>query len=529
MVYHRKTCLQIILDPLPRRNCSVFEITASPWWPFVVLIVSVCFIVTAISFWRMHAFVALLLASLVAGLLTFNPEPKARFLDQNGEWTSGLWRVVDKEGVGKPVSHAVAVIELIAKGLGDTARDIAISIALASLIGMCLMESGAADKVVRRFLKIFGEKNAGWALLWSTYVLSIPIFFDTMFMLMVPLAKALRIRTGKDYLLYVLCICCGGVIMHSLTIPHPGPLAMVDNLKIDIGVSLVAGLIGGLIPAVVGFFVCVFLNSRMVVPLRDTQTEDLEMDKPESELPSLLWSIMPVVLPIVLIGFSSMFRVIADGNKGQAVAWCVAAYQLLGGDTYFASVRATFDFFGHKNIALLIGAAIALWVLARERGFGKEKLEQLIGPPLETAGMIILITSAGGAFGGMLRVAGVGDAVQLAAKGQPISLILLAYVVAAVIRIAQGSATVGMLTTSAMIAPMLEEGSLGFHPLYIYLAIGWGAMGFSWMNDSGFWVVNRLSGMTQRETLKSWSVLTTSLSIAGLITTYIASRLLPLI
>jgi GntP family gluconate:H+ symporter len=207
----------------------------------------------------------------------------------------------------------------------------------------------------------------------------------------------------------------------------------------------------------------------------------------------------------------------------------VAAYQVLGGDAYFTSVRATFDFFGHKNIALLIGAAIALWVMARERGFGKEKLEQLIGPPLETAGMIILITSAGGAFGGMLRVAGVGDAVQLAAKGQPISLILLAYVVAAVIRIAQGSATVGMLTTAAMMAPMLSDGSLGFHPLYIYLAIGWGAMGFSWMNDSGFWVVNRLSGMTQRETLQSWSILTTSLSLVGLATTYVASLLLPLV
>jgi H+/gluconate symporter-like permease len=112
---------------------------------------------------------------------------------------------------------------------------------------MCLMESGAADKVVRRFLKIFGEKRAGWALLWSTYILSIPIFFDTMFMLMVPLAKALRLRTGKDYMLYVLCVCCGGVITHSLTIPHPGPLAMVDSLKIDIGVSLAAGLIGGLL------------------------------------------------------------------------------------------------------------------------------------------------------------------------------------------------------------------------------------------------------------------------------------------
>lgn len=481
----------------------------------------------------MHAFVALLLASLLAGLLTWNPEPKNRFLDPNGEWTSGLWRVVDKDGVGKPVSHAVAVIELIAKGLGDTARDIAISIALASLIGMSLMESGAADKVVRWFLKIFGEKNAGWALLWSTYILSIPIFFDTMFMLMVPLAKALRIRTGKDYLLYVLCVCCGGVITHSMTIPHPGPLAMVDNLKLDIGVSLVAGLVGGLIPAVIGFFVCVLLNSRMVVPLRDSTANGPEPDKSESQLPSLFWSMLPVVLPILLIGCSSLFRVVADGNKNQAVSWCVAAYQILGGDNYFVSVRNTVDFFGHKNIALLIGAAIALWVMARQRGFGKEKLEQLLGPPLETAGMIILITSAGGAFGGMLRVAGVGDAVKSAAQGQPISLILLAYGVAAVIRIAQGSATVGMLTTAAMIAPMLDpnlsDTPLTFHPLYIYLAIGWGAMGFSWMNDSGFWVVNRLSGMTQGETLRSWSILTTCLSIAGLITTYLASLLLPLV
>ena len=309
---------------------------------------------------------------------------------------------------------------------------------------------------------------------------------------------------------------------------------MVDSLKIDIGVSLAAGLIGGLIPAVIGYFVCVFLNSRIDVPIRDTQLTLTEIGKPESELPSLFWSMAPVVLPIILIGFSSLFRVIADGatKPDQQTAWCVAAYNALGGEANFASVRGTVDFFGHKNIALFIGAGVSLLVMARQRGYGREKLEQLVGPPLETAGMIILITSAGGAFGGMLRVAGVGDAVKAAADGQAVNLVILSYVVSVVIRIAQGSATVAMLTTASIIAPMMEpllaDGTLGIHPLYIYLAIGWGAMGFSWMNDSGFWVVNRLSGMTQRETLQSWSVLTTCLSITGLVITLLASKILPL-
>jgi len=470
----------------------------------------------------MHAFVALLLASLVAGLLTFKAG----------------WGVIGKDGKETLYPHLVGVIEQISKGLGDTARDIAISIALASIIGMCLMQSGAADKVVRRFLGVFGQKRAGWALLWSTYVLSIPIFFDTMFMLMIPLAKALRIRTGKDYLLYILCICTGGMITHSLTIPHPGPLAMVDSLGVDTGVSLAAGLLGGLIPAVLGYYVCVFLNSRLEIPLRDTELAHLENETPESELPSFFWSILPVVLPILLIGVSSLFKVIKDGalpmGAGGTVAierqigWCVWVYQSLG-ESGFAMVKEVIDFFGHKNIALLIGVALSLWVMAKQCGFGREKIEQLVGPPLETAGMIILITSAGGAFGGMLRSAGVGDAVKWAANDQAISLIFLAFIVSAVIRVAQGSATVAMLTTAAMIAPMLGTDATNFHPVYVYLAIGFGAMTCSWMNDSGFWVVSRLSGMTQRETLQSWTILSTCLAITGLLVTFLASKLLPLL
>lgn len=482
----------------------------STYWPFVVLIASVSFIVVAIAFFRMHAFVALIGAALLAGVLA----------DKDS------WSVVQKDGKVKQLSGLVGTVEMTAKGLGDTARDIAISIAFASIIGMCLMESGAADKVVRRFLSFFGNKNAGWALLWSTYILSIPIFFDTMFMLMAPLAKALAQRTGRDYTLFAMCVCCGGVVTHSLTVPHPGPIAMVDELGIDTGFSLVAGLLGGLIPAIVGYYVCVWANTRLpVVPSGQDSSSYQEVS--EDELPRFFWSILPVILPIVLIGLASLTQVIYDGaTKTVRMDWCESIYNMLG-ESQFLQLKNNIDFIGHKNIALLIGALISLVVLANHRGFTLENLEKLVGPPLETAGMIILITSAGGAFGYMLRESGVGNAVKSIAEGRQINLIILAWLVASVIRVAQGSATVSILTTAAMVKEMIND-QMGFHPVYIFLAIGWGAMFGSWMNDSGFWVVSRLGGFTQKETLQSWSLLLCCLSLAGLLTTLLFSTLLPM-
>jgi GntP family gluconate:H+ symporter len=490
---------------------------SSTYWPFVVLAVSVAFIIFGIGKWRLHPFLALILAALVAGLLAGRD----------------AWPVVNAGGKEVVYGPYLGVVELIAKGFGDTARGIALSIALASIIGLCLMESGAADKVVRRFLAFFGEKHAGWALLWSTYLLSVPIFFDTMFMLMAPLAKALRLRTGKDYMLYVLCTACGGVITHSLTVPHPGPIAMVENLKVDVGFSILAGFVGGLIPAVVGFFACVWLNSRMDVPLRDTPGTSLDelrklVDKDERELPGLLASLTPVILPILLISGASFFKVAADTAKLGA-GWSQSFIGMFGGPDGFQAVRHYVDFIGDKNIALGIGAVIALVILARQRGYGLAAIEKMMGPPIETAAVIILITSAGGAFGFMLRSVGVGDAIKALAAGSNLNLLLLAYVVASVIRIAQGSATVAMLTTSAMIAPMLEGAVLPFHTLYVFLVIGWGAMTCSWMNDSGFWVVSRLGGLTERETLRSWTVMLTIVSLAGFIVTFIASKLLPMV
>ncbi|MEW6304942.1 MAG: hypothetical protein AB1705_15820 [Verrucomicrobiota bacterium] len=475
------------------------------YWPFAVLFISVVLIVVLITVLRVHAFLALILAALAVGLL-------AKKLP--GEYGT----------LGDPTkerSHWLQAVELTTAEFGTTAGKIAVVIGLASIIGMCLMESGAADKVVRVFLKMFGEKRAGLAVLISTYIVSIPIFFDTIFMLLVPLAKAMRLRTGKDYLLYIMAICVAGVITHSMVAPHPGPLAMAEALKVDLGLSIIFGLATGLVPLIGAWFVAKWLNTRMEVPLRETPGAPLSelekiVAKREEDLPPFYLSILPVILPVILIAAASTFAAIKD-DKGNLVM------QL----AYPALYNAV-EFLGNKNIALLIGTIIAMGLLVRQKGTSFMELGELIGPPLETAGVIILITSAGGAFGLMLKNAGVGDAIKAAAQGHEINLIFLSWLVALVIRVAQGSATVAMLTTSAMMYPLISsEPGIPYHPIYIFLAIGYGAIFLSWMNDSGFWVVSRLSGFTEKETLKSWSFMLSVISVFGLIGTLILATVFP--
>jgi GntP family gluconate:H+ symporter len=458
-------------------------------WPFAVLAIAVCVIVLLITVARLHAFLALILAAMCVG-----------------------WLAKELPGDAGQ-SHWVQAVELTTAGFGVTAGKIAVVIALASVIGMCLMESGAADKVVRRFLAVFGEKRAGAALMLSGYVLSIPIFFDTFFMLLLPLAQALAYRTGRDYLLYVMAICCGSIVTHSLLIPHPGPLAMAEALQIDAGLTIVVGLVVGLVPVLVTWQVMKWVSGRLSIPLREsgtTRLSDLKaiVDKPESELPSFVASILPVIAPIFLISLASSVAAIEGFKENNPRLYTVI------------------EFAGNRNVALLIGTVMAGWLVMWQRKMRLADLGRSLAAPLETAGVIILITSAGGAFGAMLSHAGVGKAVQAAAEGREVNLILLAWVVATVIRVAQGSATVSMLTTSAMVYPLLGAG-LPYDPVYIFMSIGFGAMTLSWMNDSGFWVVCKLSGFTEQETLKSWTVLATVNSLVGLATCLVLSKVLP--
>lgn len=481
-----------------------FAMLDSGQWPLVVLAASVALLILLIRGMRLPPFFALVLAAFATGLLA-----------------NSLPGVPEK-------SHLLQAIELTASELGIMAGKIAIVIALAAVIGVCLTESGAADKIVRRFLAWFGPARAGTALFLSSYFLSIPIFFDTFLILLLPLVRALARRTGGNYLLFLLAVAASAAVTHSLCAPHPGPLAMAEALNIDVGLSMLVGIVAGLPPALAGWAMARWLNPRVPVPLREpagVPASEIErsLDRPESELPGLFWSALPVLLPLALIALASFADAI---QRHPEVFTGITA--LAGGEAGFARVARWLEFLGNRNVALLSGAVAGMALLVRARKMTFAQAGNLFGPALEVAGVVILITSAGGAFGAMLKHAGVGDAVKAMVEGRDVNLILLAWAVAALIRVAQGSATVAMLTAAAMVSPMMADpATMGFHPMYVFMAIGFGAMILSWMNDSGFWVISKMGMLTEGETLRTWTVTVTVISIAGLVMCLLCGKLLP--
>ena len=473
------------------RGGALFSVLLTPplaltLGPVTVLGLSIVLIVLAIAWLRIHAFFALFFAALFVGLATA--------LGQTG---TGRF--------AKAVESAMAEFGIAAGKIGFT-------IAVASVIGVALMESGAADKIIRRFIAVLGEARAAFALMACGFVLAIPVFFDTVFFLLVPLARALSLRTGKNYLLYVLAICAGGVITHGLVPPTPGPLVVAETLKLDLGVAIVGGLLFGILPALAGLGFCHWINARLPVPLRETAGSSLASleavaSRREEELPGFFASIAPVALPVILIAAASFLGPVRDSMP--------------------PALMNALDFLGNKNIALLLGALIALAVYVKQKAVGWRQLGDVIGPPLETAGVIILITAAGGAYGAMIKNAGVGESVRVLATAGGMSHVLVAWLLAAVIRVAQGSATVAMITASTIMLSIAGTEGFGVHLFYIYLAVGYGATTLSWMNDSGFWVFSRLGGLTEGETLRSWTVLLTVISVVGLLQALVASALWP--
>ncbi len=432
--------------------------------------------VVMISRWRLHPFIALILSAILVGLISFELPG-----DQH---------------------HVVKAVEIPMMEFGNVAGKIAWVIALAAIIGTAMMESGAAQKIVNWLIGTLGEQQASVALLLSGFILSIPVFFDTVFFLLIPLAIALAIKTKRNYVLYVMAIGGGGAITHSLVPPTPGPLIMAETLNLDLGLTILAGLASGILPAIAVLVASKKMNEKFDIPVRvafDGASDDLKQ-------PSLLLSILPVAAPIILISLASVTEVIA----GQTPPWMA--------------------FWGNKNIAMGVGTAIALFLWVKQKNLQGAELWKDVSKPLEIAGIIILITSAGGAFGAMIKHSGIGLSIEEVTQNFHISLILLAWIIAAVMKTAQGSSTVSMITSASIMLAIIGSGvELPYHPMYILLSIGFGALFISWMNDSGFWVVAKMSGFTEKEALSTWTVLLAIISLVGLGQVLIMSWIFPFV
>ncbi len=389
---------------------------------------------------------------------------------------------------------------------------------MASIIGTCLLESGAAESVVAATRRLVGDRRTPLAFTISGFVVGIPVFFDTVFYLLMPLAKAMRLRTGNNYLLYVMSIVVGATMAHSLVPPTPGPLFVAAEMNVSVGMMMLAGTIVGLIAVVSGYLYIVWANRRWEIPLRDTETVSIEATS-EQSLPPLWLALLPILLPVALLA-----------GKAVLDAW---TEKLASPPNWYVTAGPTIEFLGDKNVALILAAAIALATLVWQKRRSVKQIDMLssVQSAISSGGVIILITSAGGAFGHVLRQSGVASAIQ---QRFPITesgfmLLCVAFGITALVRFAQGSATVAMITGVGIVSPLAANIALPYHPVYLALAIGCGSKPLAWMNDSGFWVVGRMSGMTEGETLKIHSVTLTIMGVVGFLATLLGARFLPLV
>jgi GntP family gluconate:H+ symporter len=449
--------------------------------PFLILLVGMAAVVGGIVVLRVNAFLALIAGALLVSLLA----PGA---------------------AGEEVAR-------VAAAFGRTAGSIGIVIALAAVIGKAMTDSGAADRVVQAFLRVLGEERAATALMGSGLVLAIPVFFDTVFYLLVPLARSTHRRTGRHYLKYLMAVAAGGAAAHALVPPTPGPLVVADLLGIDVGLLMLVGLVAAIPAAAVGMAYSGWLDRRMPVPLR-TEASGVPETEPDAgpsdrALPGLVAAALPIVLPVALISANTIASVVTGSDSP---AWLAVP--------------------GDPNLALLISAVIAILVYVRQRGATRSETAELVEAGLMSGGVIILITAAGGAFGAMLQAAEVGAAVEAlfaSGAGAGLSYLFLAFGMASLIKVAQGSSTVAMLTAAGMMASMLETATLPFHAVYVATAIAGGSLVGSWMNDSGFWIFTKMGGLTETEALRSWTPLLALLGVTAMAVTLVLALLVPLV
>lgn len=521
------------------------------YYPFLVLLLGTAAVLGIILIARLNAFIALIIGAFIVSLMATNPPPqlvlKSNY-DNAIEEFNKSGDVIPLESEYKVEETKVGVGERmvrVAKAFGNSAGGIGIVIAFAAIVGICMLKSGAADRIVQFFLSILGEKRGGpIALTASGYVLSIPVFFDTVFYLLVPLARSMFRKTNRNYLLYLVAIAAGGAVTHTLVPPTPGPTAVALSLKVDLGVMILIGSVVGIVSSVMGLLFGYWLQSKMTIEMRETledQDEALEETGVSYEkIPGLFVSLLPVILPVILISMNTIFETWVKVDKGVDTA-----NLMVMGFVPYEMFKNICVFFGDKNFALGVSAVLAMWLYWKQCKPSSSQFTQTIESALMSGGVIILITAAGGAFGGMLKLAGLGDAIQHLLSISETSksdagyfYLFLAFGIAALFKTCQGSSTTAMLVTPGIVVsliPGLDDKftavqlgeSLGYHPVYLALAIGSGSLCLSWMNDSGFWIFSKMGGLTEKETLKSWTPLLFVLGFSGLVTTTILVTILP--
>jgi GntP family gluconate:H+ symporter len=395
--------------------------------------------------------------------------------------------------VGTALNSKTSILET---GFGGILGHIAPIIGLGTILGAILEASGGADVLTRKLLGVFGERGAPLAMGLTGLIFGIPVFFDIGIFVLAPLVYIAAKRGGRSLVLYALPLLAGLSMTHAFLPPHPGPVAASGLLGVDLGWLIVMGVACG-IPAflVAGVAWGAWIGKRVRIEVPAdfivAEEEDQGAERPE---PSLTLVGIIIAVPLVLILLATF----------GTVWWKTS------------SVLPVLTFLGNPVVALTIAVLLATWLLGTRRGIPGRELADLATKSLRPVGMILLVVGAGAFFGAVISATGVGKALATTLSDAGLPLIVLAYLISCGLRLAQGSATVAIVTASGIIAPLLHEHHYGqAHLALVAIAISAGSIIASHVNDGGFWIVSRYFNMSVRDTLKTWTVLETILSVVG--------------
>ena len=406
---------------------------------------------------------------------------------------------------GMPLNEVTKAIQ---DGMAGTLGFVATVVGLGAIFGQMLESSGGAESLAHFLLKKFGKDRASWAMVITGFIVAIPVFLDVGFIILVPIIYALARDSKRSLLYYGIPLLAGLAVTHSFIPPTPGPVAVADIINVQLGWVILLGVILGFPTAIIaGPIWGKYISKKIYIE------PPAEFDKPsektydENNLPPFGLIATIIAIPLILILINTFTGLVVDKGIVQ--------------QSIFTDVL---EFLGHPFSALIIATLLASYFLGIKRGMGKQKILDLSTKALGPAGIIILITGAGGVLKQILVDSGIGTIMAESMADSAMPPILLAWLLAAVVRVTQGSATVAMITAAGIIAPVLAEFGLNDpQRALVVLAIASGATLLSHVNDSGFWLVGKYFGMTEKQTLQSWTVMESIIAVCGLAFTLLAS------
>ena len=399
---------------------------------------------------------------------------------------------------GMPFSEIVSAVN---DGISNTLKGIALLVGLGSMFGAILEASGGAQTLAVTMVKRFGDEKAAWALGLTGLVIAIPVFFDAGLIILIPLAFSLAKRTKRSTLCYAIPLLAGLAVGHAFIPPTPGPVLVATMLNVDLGWVILIGLACGTVALIIAGPVWgAYCGKKYMVPVPEHVAKQEDMD--ESKLPKFSTIVLIIAIPLVLIILKSLAGVVPSMH----------------------SLSPVLTFLGEPFVALLIATLTAMFVLGKKHGYTMEELEKIMTKSLEPTGLILLVTACGGVLRYILQYSGLGDLIGNAVASVNMPIVVVAFIVAALVRICVGSSTVAMTMAAGIIAAM--PGISELSPLYlacVVAAVAGGSTICSHFNDSGFWLVKSLVGVDEKTNLKTWTIMETLVGFSGFVVAFIIS------